>query len=553
MKNRPGPAVHRRVERQRSSSPLGIESGDSPARRLFRSLLSWRASDSPVASAASGAPEDAPSNEDPFASHQPFVAGTGILGGLVPPIASAPLRRLAGHESIVDYLVTSDTWHSLACRFVKERSTLLEIGCGCGDVARMLIDHPNVSRYIGLDQHAANIEWCAAAIRARAPERFDFHCFGSVRAEGDGGHGGVQNRSILDAPDAAVDLIIARSLFGQLDVEELKSLLEEVGRILCLNGLFLAAVPGFEKGHPTNGDSPLAGPISPDHFQQFAEEAGLQVFQRMGLLEQQVLFIFTRQSSKSRSISDEMLRLNRLAALEQDVHSSVHADDFIYWFCATHPHLSLARGIHYYFQDGGTSARKLANLISGFDDIDLNSVKLMEFASGYGCVTRHLKKHPNYELISCDIHPQALEFLCRTLGVRTLASSHHPSEFAAPEKYDVIFALSFFSHMPRRTFGPWLKALFQALHDPGYLVFTTLGLKACKEFGIKPEDIPADGLWFEARSEQHDLDEAEYGMTVVTPDFVRAEVERQTGAPIVVYQHVGWWDNQDLWVIKRDN
>ena len=63
-----------------------------------------------------------------------FVAGSGVLGGLVPPIAGARLRRIAGHESMAGYLIASDTWQMLMGRFLKARSKVLELGCGCGEV-----------------------------------------------------------------------------------------------------------------------------------------------------------------------------------------------------------------------------------------------------------------------------------------------------------------------------------------------------------------------------------------------------------------------------------
>ena len=301
--------------------------------------------------------------------------------------------------------------------------------------------------------------------------------------------------------------------------------------------------------------------LGPDRFHELAENAGLQVFQRMGLpgrpgaLLTHDAALPTPPRIRRRDLSPstpEMVRLNRVAGEQQAVTADIHPNDFIYWFCTTHPHLSLEGGIHYYFSDGATSANKLSDLVAGLEELDQNSIKLLEFASGYGCVSRHLKKRSQFELVSCDIHPEAIEFLSGRIGVQALPSAHVPEQFTPPEKFDVVFALSFFSHMPVRTFGRWLKALFGVLCDPGYLVFTTLGLKACEDNGITPEAIPAGGLWFGSRSEQHDLDQAEYGMTIVTPEFVCAEVERQTGAPVVLHKPVGWWDNQDLWVVKRE-
>jgi hypothetical protein len=247
-----------------------------------------------------------------------------------------------------------------------------------------------------------------------------------------------------------------------------------------------------------------------------------------------------------------MLRLNETVAEEIGVVPDVHQKDFIYWFCCMHPNLPLEYAINYYFRDGANSAAKIAELISTFADLDTSSVKLLEFASGYGCVSRHLKKYPRIDLVSCDIHAEAIEFLKDRIGVKAHQSAHVPEQFSAPETYDVVFALSFFSHMPKSSFGRWLRTLFQALRTPGYLIFTTHGLKSGEPIGITPQDIPADGFWFAKKSEQHDLEVEEYGLTVTTPDYVIGELYRQTGAPIVAYKHAHRWDHQDLWVVKRE-
>ncbi len=87
----------------------------------------------------------------------------------------------------------------------------------------------------------------------------------------------------------------------------------------------------------------------------------------------------------------------------------------------------------------------------------------------------------------------------------------------------------------------------------GYLIFTTHGLKSCENLEITPADVPSDGFWFSAHSEQDDLDTAEYGCTLATPDFVIPEIYRQTGgAPIVIYKFGHWWEHQDLYVVKRE-
>jgi hypothetical protein len=247
-----------------------------------------------------------------------------------------------------------------------------------------------------------------------------------------------------------------------------------------------------------------------------------------------------------------MLCLNQSTAEKQGVVAMVHPQDFVYWFLCTHPDFTTETAIGHYFQDGARSASKLMDIISALGYEKYQSVKLLEFASGYGCVSRHLKKYSQLDLVSCDIHPEAINFLANQIGVKALASAHKPEQFSPSEKYDVVFALSFFTHMPRVSFGRWLRTLFNALNVPGYLVFTTHGLKTCPSYGLKPDDLPADGFWFAPLSEQKDLDAAEYGATLTTPDFVIGEIYRQTGAPIVAFKHGEWWGHQDLWIVKRE-
>jgi hypothetical protein len=135
------------------------------------------------------------------------------------------------------------------------------------------------------------------------------------------------------------------------------------------------------------------------------------------------------------------------------------------------------------------------------------------------------------------------------MGVRSVLSAHVPEEFSLEEKFDVVFALSFFSHMPKSTFGRWMRALFSQLRCPGYLVFTTHGLASRQHHG-NPE-IPPEGIWFAERSEQGDLRTAEYGSSIVTEDFVTRQVYEQTGERIFNHQHAFWWDHQDLWIVQK--
>jgi SAM-dependent methyltransferase len=250
-------------------------------------------------------------------------------------------------------------------------------------------------------------------------------------------------------------------------------------------------------------------------------------------------------------LTDELRSLNAKAADRVGVKAAVHPKDFTYWYMATHERHTAETGINHYFEDGGRSVRQLTELIASLGYSPQERVKLFEFASGYGCLTRHLVKNPWLDVLSSDIHSEATDFISNELGGKAWLSAHLPEDFSPPEQYDVVFALSFFTHMPRSTFGRWLGMLAKCLKPSGHLIFTTHGLKKCVDFGVTPEQIPADGIWFGSWSEYKDLDSDEYGMTITRPDFVINEIYRVLRSPIAVYRPDYWWGSQDLWVVQR--
>jgi SAM-dependent methyltransferase len=242
------------------------------------------------------------------------------------------------------------------------------------------------------------------------------------------------------------------------------------------------------------------------------------------------------------------------AAARFSVLACIHPDDMLWKFVREHPfHAELFSAADYYFADGAESGQKLAKLAR--DHVPAAAAgqpySLLEFASGYGMVTRHLRNAvPNADVTSCDIHSEAVEFIRDDLGETAVVSEHLPEDLALEGRYDVVFALSFFSHMPESTFGRWLAALYGVVNPGGVLAFTTHGLGSRATVG-NPE-IPESGIWFRESSEQDDLDSAEYGSTICTPDFVVRQLFSVIRRPVVAeFKTSYWWGVQDLYVVAK--
>jgi hypothetical protein len=225
------------------------------------------------------------------------------------------------------------------------------------------------------------------------------------------------------------------------------------------------------------------------------------------------------------------------------VKGAVHAEDAIFNFVLAHPAFaSPAQAVAYYFADGAASARRLLALAG-------QPAKVLEFAAGFGCVSRHLAREAGLDLVACDIHAAAVEFLHDALGVRAIASDSCPERFATASCFDAVLALSFFSHMPLATWSRWLVQLTRPLVVGGVLVFTTHGCASRPHFG-NPE-LGDVGFWFRPESEQPDLPGSEYGQSITTPDFVRAVIATLPWVRLELWHEADWWGHQDSWVLRK--
>jgi 2-polyprenyl-3-methyl-5-hydroxy-6-metoxy-1,4-benzoquinol methylase len=206
----------------------------------------------------------------------------------------------------------------------------------------------------------------------------------------------------------------------------------------------------------------------------------------------------------------------------------------------------------YYFSDGATSARQLSETIERHRQPHPDApLRLLEFASGHGMVSRHLRSAlPHADITSSDIHPRALEFIRTEIGLPTVESAHTPAEAELGGPYDVVFALSFFSHMPDSTFGPWLARLYQEVRSGGLLIFTTHGQRSTEVLGSGYEP-DAQGYAFQSNSEQSDLDPAEYGMTVSLPAYVLRRLRQFVPGELLELRQGYWWQHQDLYVVGK--
>lgn len=170
--------------------------------------------------------------------------------------------------------------------------------------------------------------------------------------------------------------------------------------------------------------------------------------------------------------------------------------------------------------------------------------RMLDFASGYGRLTRLLvHEHVADEVTVADILEGGMAFQAEQFGVRSLLSTTDPARFEDPERYDLIFVASLFTHLPPVTFTSWLRRLADLLEPEGLLIFS-----------VHDEDLTPDqkveGIRFESQSESRVLDVEEYGTTWVTEEYVRGQVSEIGANWACVRLPRALSDWQDVYVIS---
>jgi SAM-dependent methyltransferase len=219
--------------------------------------------------------------------------------------------------------------------------------------------------------------------------------------------------------------------------------------------------------------------------------------------------------------------------------------DDIYRFFASHP---LAKNpIREYLSDGWRTMMELMVLLERLDRPLVKMQSVLEFAAGFGRFTRHLTRLLPGRVTCADIQPGSMEFLREQFGVNVFSSSFKPEEIVFPQKYELIFVLSLFTHLPTERWGMWLQHLQRGLAPGGLLVFSVHNERAAIEEGVT---FGPSGTHFIRSSESPQLGADEYGTTFTTDDFVASQVALALGRKPLLHEHLAFWVGQDAVVVS---
>lgn len=235
----------------------------------------------------------------------------------------------------------------------------------------------------------------------------------------------------------------------------------------------------------------------------------------------------------------------------------IHRDDFVFLYLYGMFGNDLEKTLDIYLNSGQVSARKIRDLVGELQNAPVQGdrivapMTLLDFASGYGCVARHMGNvFPNGKLVTMDIHEKALYFNAANLHLQSALSATAPEGVKPFFAFDVVFCLSFFSHLPRARIRPWLAKLAEFVKVGGLLMFTTHGATTHRDH-LPHLRVDADGYAFERTSEQRDISLDDYGNAITLPPLVFGELWRLPDIELVMFKSAAWWTHQDLYVVRK--
>ena len=205
-------------------------------------------------------------------------------------------------------------------------------------------------------------------------------------------------------------------------------------------------------------------------------------------------------------------------------------------------------------------------------DVKAESVRrVLDFGSGYGRVLRALKdRFPEASLTAVDVIPAAIQFCHETFGAEPILGHEDLSQIVYPEKFDVIWVGSVFTHMSMERFYALFDHLTDALAPGGVLVFTTHGriaLWVSETYRLKKSTVTEDefygmkeefyekGFGYVPYRDTHmahlidkqgaNLSKGGYGVSCCTAGWVSDLVTSREGLYLLSGLEGGWGYNHD--------
>ncbi|MDP9180158.1 MAG: class I SAM-dependent methyltransferase [Chloroflexota bacterium] len=192
--------------------------------------------------------------------------------------------------------------------------------------------------------------------------------------------------------------------------------------------------------------------------------------------------------------------------------------------------------------------------------------KLLDFGCSSGRVVRVLAAaYPDVEWYGCDPNPDAIRWGRENLpGVQfTVSSGDPPLAMYLDGMFDVVFAISIWSHFAENAALRWLNEMHRLVRPGGLLIMTTHGLRSIAYLAENQlydpltlaeirDALYSPGFWFapvfgEAGDWGHV--HPEWGQAILSPEWLLAHV--YPAWTVTKFEIGRVENNQDIYTLQR--
>lgn len=214
------------------------------------------------------------------------------------PIPPDNLMWSVGGASIENFLIVGDAWAQVINRFAPENCTILDVGCGCGRTACVLVNNRWITRYIGFDVIRENIGWCRQFLAAHWQGKGEFYWFDLYSDEYNPSGAIKAQQFIFPCETASADIVIGASVFTHLLEPDALHYLHETSRVLSERGKAIFSIHVEPLVGERFSGTETRIDIEPAYFLELAAQAGLVERDRIPDLAGQYVFVLERDTKR---------------------------------------------------------------------------------------------------------------------------------------------------------------------------------------------------------------------------------------------------------------
>jgi SAM-dependent methyltransferase len=195
---------------------------------------------------------------------------------------------------------------------------------------------------------------------------------------------------------------------------------------------------------------------------------------------------------------------------------------------------------------------------------------ILDLPCGYGRELRFLvQSFPRATFTACDIQPGAADFCADTFGAAAAYSRPEVREISFDRSFDLIWCGSLATHLDGSSTLDLLRLFSRHLSPSGVLILTTNGdyvferLRGGETYELSEgsvralttsyaregygfQDYPRGLGYFDFHPEGRG-----YGVSLMSPDWVRALAEQVGGLRELYFRERGWCDHQDVFAFTK--